>query len=48
MKNEREIKKQISDAYQELERIAKEEAPLMGSWRSQRRYIDALEWVLDK
>jgi len=48
MKSKAEIEKQLDDAHDELKRIEREEPIGCGSWRRQKGYIDALEWVLDK
>lgn len=45
MKSEKEIREQLKLAYEELDRIGKQELGT-GAWRQQRRYLDALEWVL--
>ena len=48
MKTEKEIREQLASAYNVLEKIDKDTPPGMGIWRSTRRYIDGLEWVLDE
>jgi len=46
MRTEAEVRKQRDLAYIELERIRKEEPLGCCVWRVQKRYIEALEWVL--
>ncbi len=47
MKTKVEVKVQITAAYLELDRIGRMEPPGFGTWRMQRKYIDALEWVIN-
>jgi hypothetical protein len=47
MKSKEEIERQIDYAFQELNRITRTYDPGTHKWREQRRYIDALEWVLE-
>lgn len=48
MKSEEQVRKQRREAYEELVRISRTQKPGSGAWREQRRYIDALDWVLSE
>ena len=48
MKTEKEIQDQLEAAYRALDACNKEDPIGMGIWRTTKRYIDALEWVLDE
>jgi len=48
MKTKEEIEKQLEQAYNYLNTIDQSKSSLWGSWRRQKGYIDALEWVLDQ
>jgi len=48
MKTEKEVREQLEAAYVALGACDKEAPIGMGIWRTTRRYIEALEWVLDE
>ena len=48
MKTKEEIEKQLEKAYEHLERISQATSIGKGEWRAKKRYINALEWVLDQ
>lgn len=48
MKTEQEVREQLAAAYGALEACDKEDPIGKGIWRTTKRYIDALEWVLEE
>ena len=48
MKTEKQIRQHIDNWYKELRRIERDVPPGDCNWRQTKRYIEALQWVIDE